>query len=455
MLIDRIRHGNIHQFSQSQEVQFSSAGAVTRIVFDKGFDNIRDGYIRCVSGFTLVGPPCSFTPANNSMGDGLSYAQAIQASSLEVAEGSPPHLALGTRLLWESLDGPRLFQMLDWMSNGVPFIHLSNSNWRLQASGVDQTSEQGFNSVKRKVRRGLLQNQGPVYDSDGAAASTSWTPTWHFAIGRRYGEKLEETAVPLSWLGGECGPCGKGTGSLSVTLSSTIDNNAVTWTTATKGALYIHFVDVPAYRAPAPQLPVIFTRSDNQQIYESKRIHHAWLGILPPLESDGDMPTSSYTRVTSRTGGVEDINPLMSEHLSQMAYLSQSGALGEPGLWDVDTTQQTLTHNARTRLVRWGLPLHLYRGSVFFGPGSLDLPTVLKFETHSETTHHVIDAGWLPLTQSAMDVLPAWSGVPDGMIKSATRNGNRLKDALMRALPARVEGALENAKQAISQRLKR
>lgn len=406
-----------------------------------------DGKPVSVEAFALVLPRAQWTQPVSTLTDGASLAQLLDEVTIEYAQGSAQHKALGHRQLCSKLDGYRLLNVLTCLSDRAPFPALGTNRTiptdvGTAATAANKAALLDAFATGQKVSGDHLHGLGPFHvATSGGTSAVDDRITVVFWIGKRAGH--EDASFPVEAFKGSKGCKGADPGRIRILLGDQVDGVDVTWSagggTNEQCELYAIFRKC-GEKQPLGQTLEIVTKPFTKETQVVPSGHLAFLGFAKRLVS-GAMQAHVYTDVSLTVDGAPAIESRSTDHLRAVNLLHTLAGRGY-GYTNNDATYTTATNAARR--VNWCYPLVQAQpgASILRMLGSDRFGCVqVQVTGTSETSHELLCARYVVWTdeQRAAAVAAAQSGCGTAAsveLGPNLRNGNKAaSSALADAVP--------------------
>lgn len=432
----------------------AGAGKRTTLVLENVPSEI-DGMPCAVRGIMVKYPKVEVTLTGSKQLDGTSVYQLAGDTTFKWANNSPPHKAKGTRTAWSTIDGYTLGNVLSF-ETGKPFFLgggrdvIASTEAVAAADIVDPEKDALMRKALGGRRRAGNWSQylGPFAAADATStAAVTFRPVFYLPIGERAGEKRGRYAVPSGWISGKRGATcsGQDSGALEVTLPSTMDNLALTWTTSGDEGKFEVFVIVklcdPSKLPAAPPFNIDLLEPGNNSAWINAPAGIiSFLAAMKALAADGSMQLHSYTNLELHLHGTPVAHSIVSENA-----LAHALSLDEDEGFTFSHTDLTrASEAAAARRNNIGVPLYLHRGSILDALGSDQEGAVkVKIVTSGESAHRFV-CGYRSLNtdafrQSAETWAAGLGSACSGEAKvarmePASDNGNAIGSEAMKSL---------------------
>lgn len=396
-----------------------------------------------VLGIVLRLPTVAQTIPAGKILDGTSVSQLVSNVSLRLAGNAPPN-AVGYAEHFAGLEGFALFNALAFVSGVFPYIPQSDFPIGLTNTDVAHASSKeilGYTWDGPK-RRGWSNRVGP-FGKAASGGTASWTeqPIIYLGVGKRRGSRLKDFAVPSVWYSGAQGGCDTGSsGSLEFTLQTTMDNTAVTWTTAENIDIMIDAILLPEDTVNVPPMLRIEQNTNASKQFTLPRGMHQFVCMYKSLSSGAEQSVS-HTNIKASVAGVDLVDSDTIYQRRALALMNATDDMESNGFHvPLHVAEAVNGNTANTARYNPPMqPLFLHSGSLLLSPGSAVAPIDVSITSTAETSYNTLDAFYVASQLKTRDAALQTHAVGrDASVKAATEDGQTPTMAVSNMLPQKL-----------------
>ncbi len=399
------------------------------------------GYGRAVAGFKIAPPTGSVPITALKRFDGITMAMFYARLTFHLSPKSPPYKFPGGHQLWTGMEGAALFDCLMYRSNLPVIVGAGQSTAIAAAGATDALTTVAFGSSAALFRQdssaGWLQFLGSFAEGDAGGGTFLDVPHVFLPCGVVWNESLGDTTIPNHWMNGQLGQAGV----FKVSLATTVDTCAVTWTAGDIEVRAIEYA-YPLNKTPSPNVVHIEQYSLQGKNLSARAGIRRLLVLRKELVSDAP-PTHSYTTVDVYRRGDPIIDSTVANNIITQGRLTQREAFRWTRL------ETTMTANQATaRQTRNGVPLLCWDGEATLSPSDTEMDIKVIITSTGETGAHTL----LDMTDIPRDEHVAMEAVNTNLTPatvsghvSGARNGNLVPAFIRKLIPGKVVTPLPTA----------